>query len=438
VSPSRQPPLGLVCGLAFAFVLYRIVDFAFAGLFGDDLPDYRLWRAVSIGGSFASLALLAAGALELRRRTTGRAQVGANLVLGGVFAMLATAVVRNYVILDGSMDPETQRWLSRFTITARHLTAAGFLVAGWHHRTVRLLAAPVAIVALVAAPYDFYSEYLWGWVSDAGRTAWLVVDFATEAAYTGLAIVVLWLGAPGPGPTGWDGAARALDRTAWALYARLWIAAISMLLVLVLFAGEGGSEGVGKLFVVGIPLANAVAGIVLIVGVLGAAQLTASRGVQLRFLAAGAAFTFVIAIQSVQVYLLVRGVFGDRDEASSFDRDLLQVLPMALPIVLAVGFLVLVDALRAVGGLLGFDDLRTHAAAAAVTVVVTQLAIVGAGYWMATSKTITRGTAIFAMLLIAGAAIGTLVAVARVCREAASGLRARTDLPTATVVTREP
>jgi hypothetical protein len=438
VSPGRLPPLGLLAGLAVGFVLYRVIDLAFAGWLGDGRPDYQRWRAVSIGASFAVLGLFVAGAIELRRRTAGRARIGANLVVCGTLAMLAIAVLRQYASFEHDTDRDLHLWLGRLSITGRHMTVAGVIVAGWDHRPVRLLAAPLAVVSLLATPYDFYRDYVYGWLSGTGPVTWFVVDSVAEAAYVGLMAAAVWLGAPGPGPAGYDGTARALDRTASALYARLWIAVGSAFLVTSMFAG-GGGEGLGKLFVVGVPLANALAGIVLVVGVFGAAQLAVARGIQLRFLAAGAALTWVIAIQSVQVYLRVRSVFGDDDGGvSSYDTELVPALPIAVPVVLAVGFLVVVDAVRAVGGLLAFDDLRTHAAAAAVTVVVTQVVIIGAGYWMATSRHMTEGMAIFALLVIIAAGIGTLVAVAKVCREAASGLRARTDLPTATVVNREP
>jgi len=452
-SPPAAPPrvpIALIGAIALMFITNLVIGLAFARIVGArefQSEAMTRWSLLDTGFDFAFLALALAGALDLVRRTSGQARTGARVVLAAVLVLAALAVLSQYInriyLQRHQSDPEVYRqiwaWSSRIRTTAWLALVTGTLVAGWRVPIVRTLAAPLIVATLIATPYDFYASYIYG-LFGSGRYSHTIGSSVLHAVSNGLLIAVLWKGAPAiEADGGWSRAATALDRTAGALYARLWIAVSGALLVLVLFGSQGsGGDSIAKLWTVGIPLANAIAGLVLVSGLLGAAGLTAPRAPRLRLYGAGTALMVTVAISSLQVLFLMRVLLGDHDDYDSTGRELMQALPVLMPVIGLAGMVLLAAGLHGVAAALDSPQLKGQATASITTVVICQLVAIGIPYLLATARELTPGTALLGLLAAAAAAVIALVSLARLCRALATGLRARHELPTATLLARTP
>jgi hypothetical protein len=119
---------------------------------------------------------------------------------------------------------------------------------------------------------------------------------------------------------------------------------------------------------------------------------------------------------------------------SSVGQATLTALPILLPAIGLAAMALLAAGLHGIAAALDSPQLKQRAAAAFGIVITCQVLAVAIPYGLANSRNITPGTALAAMLAAAAAAIVALVSLARLCRSLATGLRARDDLPTATVV----
>jgi hypothetical protein len=433
--PSRVP-LALIAGLGFVCVTQILITLMFVWMrSGEGRYDHVLrWQLLSLGCYFAFLGMAVTGATDLARRAIGGASVGARVVLTAVIAMLLISLseqVLLHIYLRSTENYETGqtiwKWLNRAEALAWAALAVGIAVAGSRVRTVRLLAAPLIIATLLAHPFDFYPGFL-GKLLDRSSTTGAVVSIVLDLIAAGLAIVTLWLSPPEPElDGGWDRAASALDRTASSLYARLWIAVSGALLVMMLFGsrGGGGGEGLAKLWAVGIPLASAIAGIVMVTGIFGASGLTAPRAPRLRLLFAGAALTVTVAISSVQVFSLLDMVFGDRNDFGGSGMELAGAMPLLLPLIGTVGLAVLAWGLHGIADAVGSQQLQDQAGRTIAIVIVCNLVGIGLPYAIASSEQAEAGDVIFGLLLAAAASVITLLSLAKLCRNLAVALRAR-------------
>jgi hypothetical protein len=445
------PPWALIAGLALSAVAGIIVGVGYHVVFTnrdsyDELgPQIARWSLLDIGFDAAVASLILVGGIELVRRSAGTARTGAKIIVGAAIALLVLKCVQQaintfYIPLHDDMSIDTRRsiweWTSRCYATTWLAIASGIAVTCWHRAPLRPFAIGLVVAMLLAVPYDFYAKYLYELLdSDGGRSIVPTIVFGalglTTAALS--AVLLCRLRAPAETEPGWDRAARGLDRTASALYARLWIALSGALLVVMLFSSRGsGGESMAKLWLVGIPLANAIAGLVLVTGVFGAAGLAVAGAPRKALVASGAAMAFTLMVSSLQVALLVFVVVKENRDLDNAE-DTVQALPVLLPIVGGIALVLLGIGLSRLARLVGSPELQRRATGAITAVVISQLVVSIAPWVMQKSPPTSPGSMIFALLVIAGAAIVALLVLARTCRELATALRMRYELPVAQV-----
>lgn len=439
-APPRERRLPMWLGLALlAHLVSNIavslrLQLAFSGRsdYGGDLHGLIVrWNTLSAGLSAALLVLAAAGAAELVRRTSDRARQGARLLFGGLLALVALSLYyshAHYRMQASRSFDELEalllwtRWL-RATIWL--LITAGALLVGWRERRVRRWVAPLVLAHLLAHPYDLYSKALYALFE--GRWALHLQSWSFDAVYVALLVVVLRLGAPlAEASGGWERAGRALDRAASALYARLWISVAGITLML-LSVGQSASEGFAKLWVLGVPLGVAVANLGAVSGVFGAAGLTEPGAPRRSLYLAGTLLvmaTFLSALQMLQLFHSWPDL-----------REVAEMLPLATSVIAALALGVLAQALTRLAALLPSLELAQQASTSRLTVILSQLAVVGVQYYLVTSPPRGLASLVLILGLSASASIVTLMSQARLCRALAEQIRERNELPAATVVT---
>jgi hypothetical protein len=447
-----QPPWLLVAALALLTVGGFILGMVFARYLngGDPIADFqtmaRRLRLLDDGLDVAVCALLLAGALDLRRRATdARGSLGAKLVLGAVIAIAVVTVVRmsisrfDFLFSSGSAgwQRELFLWTGRLWAAAWLTATAGFIVMGWGDRRTRLLAGPAIVASLLAQPFDLYATHIYTLLGTG--YGYSIVGVTLDVAYIAVVTAILWRSAP---PVerdgGWHRGAAALDRAASALYARLWIAGIAVVMVLILFGSQGkGAGGLAKLWAVGVPLANAVTGLLLASGILGAAGMTARGVPRVRLAIAGTLMVALVAIGTIQVGCLMKLVFGTFDDDGygyydGGDREELaavaQALPVLLPVLLAITYAALAMGLHGLARAIARPNQMDEANKAIWIVIVTQALAIGIPYLLATSRNLTPGMAIMGMVVVLACAIASVLVLARLCRALAAEIRTASDL----------
>lgn len=398
----------------------------------DDLRELFLrWNTLGAGLSAALLALAAAGAAELVRRTSDRSKQGARLVFGGLLALVVLSFYYYYAYygMEASRSFDElealQLWTRRLRATSWLLITAGALLVGWREPRVRRWAAPLVLAHLLAHPYDVYGKVLYDLFE--GRWAVYLQSWSCDAAYVVLLVAVLRLGAPlAESSGGWERAARALDRAASALYARLWISAAGITLML-LSVGSRGSEGLAKLWMIGVPLGVAVANLGTVSGVFSAAGLTEPGAPRRSLYLAGTLLMMATFISALQMFQLFHS-WPDL-------REVAEMLPVATPAIAALALCVLAQALARLAALLPSLEMAQHASTSRLTVILSQLAVVGVQYYLVASPPSELSSLVLILGLAASASIVTLMSQARLCRVLAEQLHERNELPAAAVVT---
>jgi hypothetical protein len=451
LSEDGAPPWALIAGLALSALGGLIVSAGYHVVLSnrdsyDELgPQLARWSLLDLGFDAAVASLILVGGIELTRRCAGTARTGARIIVGAAIALLVLKCVQQaintfYIPLHDDMSIDTRQaiwsWTNRAFATTWLAIAAGVAVTCWHREPLRPWGIGLVVAMLLAVPYDFYAKYIYElFDTDGGRSLGPTIVFGVLGLVTaGLATVLLCrLRAPAEPEPGWDRAARGLDRTASALYARLWIAVSGALLVVMLFSSRGrGGEGMVKLWMVGIPLANAIAGLVLVTGVFGAAGLAVARAPRKALIASGAAMAFTLMVSSLQVAILVFVVVKENRDLDDAE-DVVQALPVLLPVVGGIGLILLGVGLSRLAQLVGSPELQRRATGAIGAVAISQAVVSIAPWVMQKSPPRSPGSMIFALLVIAVAAIVALLVLARVCRQLATALRMRYELPVAQV-----
>lgn len=437
---ASERRLPMVLGLALlahlvaniAISLRLQLAFSVRASYGGDLHELFLrWNTLSAGLSAALLALAAAGAAELVRRTSDRSKQGARLLFGGLLALIAVSFYFYYAYygMEASRSFDELEglhlWTRRLRATSWLLITAGALLVGWREPRVRRWAAPLLLAHLLAHPYDFYGRALydlfeWRWALHL--QSWLC-----SAAYVALLVAVLRFGAPlAEASGGWERAARALERAARALYARLWISAAGITLML-LSVGSRGSDGVAKLWMIGVPLGVALANLGTVSGVFSAAGLTEPGAPRRSLYLAGTLLmmaTFISALQMLQLFHSWPDL-----------REVAEMLPLATPVIAALALCVLAQALAQLTALLPSLELEQQASTSRLTVILSQLAVVGVQYYLVSSPPRELSSLVLILGLSVSASIVTLMSQARLCRALAEQIRERNELPAATVIT---
>lgn len=438
-SSARQMPmalgaaliLNLVCGIAIALRVQYVL--AYREDFDSDTRELLTrWNMISPALGVACMALAAAGAAELVRRTSDLAKHGARLLFGGLLALVLLYFFYYYAFYRmeaknafEQMD-SLQWWMSLLQSTSWHLITLGALLAGWRARSVRVLAAPLIIASLLANPYHFYGEALYSIFE--GRWALRIQGWSLDAFYLALLVLVLHHGAPlVDAGGGWERVSTALDRTASALYARLWISAGSITLVMLSF-GNRDSAGLTKLWVIGVPLGVALANLVAVSGVLSAGGLTVAKAPRRWFYVAGALLTMATFLSAMQMIRIFHS-WPDFREAA-------RLLPIALPVIAALALCLLSEALARLASLLPSLAVAQQALTSRMIVILSQLATVGAQYYAAESPPREPGSVVLLLLITVGTSIVALVSQARLCRALAAQIRERNELPAAVVLAR--
>ncbi len=314
--------------------------------------------------------------------------------------------------------------MGRLSATSWNLLALGALLAGWRERWVRRLALPLAAVSLLANPYDFYAGKLTGLFS--GSLAQSLVLSSLDALFVGLLLLVLHRGAPlVEAAGGWERASRALDRTARALSARLWISASSITLAMISF-GSRDSEGLAKLWMVAVPLGAVAANLFVVSGVFGVGGLTVAEAPRRALHAAGALLMMGTILSAMQMFHL----FHKWPDGGVVAKQ----LPLATPILSALALCVFAEALSRIAALLPWLEFAERAAASKRLVILSQLVLVGVQYSMTSSPMREPSSYVGLLMITVGALSITLVSQARLCRALAAEIRERNELPAAVVI----
>lgn len=439
--PARpQVPLALAAALVLQLVTSAIISLRMELLFnGADFSKgfqevLLRWDRLGSALPVAWLALAIAGAFELSRRTSEQARRGARLILGALIAIFAARLAFHYLVygLRHGEDvtklqylDDLRTWLRQLRATCWLLASAGMLLCGWRVRGVRLLAAPLIITTLLATPYDFYARHLYGLLPRSWIAAYIQTTLL-DGLYLLLALLVLRRGAPLADPGGgWERAAAALDRAGSALYARLWISASSITLML-LALGSDPSEGLAKLWRLGVPFGVAVASLVLVSSVMSIAGLTAPRAPRATLYAAAVLLMTATFLSMAQIFIQLHNWPEVTDEA--------RALPYLMPVIAALALVCLSWGLTNLSHLLPSRAVQAQAASSMTTVFLCQLTALGAQYYVSTVSDLTPVTSTLWILFVIAASVVALVSQARLCRALAEQLRERTELPPATLL----
>jgi hypothetical protein len=122
----------------------------------------------------------------------------------------------------------------------------------------------------------------------------------------------------------------------------------------------------------------------------------------------------------------MRVVFGDHDRyGGSSDIEMLQALPLLLPVIATAGLAALAWGLHGIATLIGAQELQDQAARTTAVVIVCNLIGLGIPHLIMTSENPSPGDAMFGLLIVAIASVITLLSLAKTCRTIAIALRAR-------------
>jgi hypothetical protein len=440
---SGRPPLALVVGLAAGvlgtagLMLWRL-SFLDHGDLDQRMGRWAAYRLLSFGLASAVLGFLLVGVLELRARATGWGRTGARVALIALLAQGGTLLLGRY-IFDFHM--------SGFTVSSTHyltivtwvrwsdaLAALGFVLGigltAWHLPRRRWLIAPLLLLQYISAPV-FLDTPLAGTVDSAATGA--AIHIGLELGVSGLLLVLAWAAAPLPLPPAWNRAADAFDRVDRALVLRLWIAGIAVGLVLLLWSTPA-SAAVSRLWFVGVPLGNAVTGVLLAAAVLSASLHVPGGRARLALLVAGAGLLMVVSAGALQAAHLVQ-LLLQSDQDRSGQVQAVSALPLALPVLAAAAHVALAAALVAVARALtgGASALTDAAVRGWVAVVCTQLLVLAAPYGLTRDEPPSTSTMLLLLLLAAVAGLVGVLVLVRVTRQVALAARGHGSLPTATL-----
>jgi lipid-A-disaccharide synthase-like uncharacterized protein len=438
--------MALWAGLGLWLVTSLVVSARFALLFtgaesgwDSTINVLRRWNLLQSALPFGCLALAAAGAFELCRRTTGRSKRGAQLMAGALLVILGAKAVSAYCAWSSAAQPENLAlhglwtWTHRIGATAWLVLGAGVVAAGWQVRAVRWLAVPLLFATLLAHPYDGYAKALYEALGgDASRAGTWMLRGGLELVWAALILLALSLAPPlTDGSEGWPRVAQGLERTSRALYGRLAISILGALLTLIVFLWRGGTPAMlreaSELWV---PLASVIATIVAVTGILGAGGLTAP-GAPRRLLYAAAALTATtLVLTALKVFLLHRG--RGNEEALA----LATALPLILPAMSFVAMVLLVQGLFRLAELLPDLTAREQAWKSRNTVIFGSAVGLGAPFLAHLSLQATWHAQLFWVLVAAIASLLAQASMALLCRVLADELRQRAELPAAQVLRR--
>lgn len=437
LSPTRRVPMalraGLILGVVCGVVTSLRLDLALSARdgFGPELRELLTrWSMLAAALAVATGALAAAGAAELVRRTRGLARHGARLLRVGLLIPIALTFIFYFLYYRHEARnayeaiEELSAWTRQLHATSWLLVASGALLAGWHERRVRQLAAPLVVACLLAHPYDFYGQALYSvfehrWASSSQHGA-------LNAWFVAMLLLALRRGAPlEESGGGWHAIAAALDRVASTFYARLWITALSITLAMLAF-GNRDSAGLAKLWLLGVPLGVAVANLAAVHGLLDAGRPTTPQAPRRTLYLAGTLLAMTSFLSVLQLFRAFHGW--------PYIEPLPEELPLVLPILGGLAHVALAHALEQLSWQFPSLELRDRAWASKLSVAFSQLVLVGLQYYMTSSP--TRDVSAFALLLVltVGAAAVTLVSQARLCRALSRPMRERNDLPTAQLI----
>lgn len=445
--PSRgDVPMALAGGLLLWLLTSLVTAARFTTLASSGNVEHQSflaamwrWNLLQSAMPFACLALASAGALELCRRTSGVARGGAKLAAGALFALLGLHAVHAYCAWTSAMRPESTalyelwRWMIIGYSTAWLLFGAGLLVAGWHLRAVRWMAAPLLCATLLAHPFELYRDELYQlFGGDGSRAGSMILRCLFDLLWVGAALFTVAVAAPRrDGSDSWPRVARALDRASNALYARLALSVFASLLTLMmLLSRDQVSATMRNLGGLWVPLGSALAALIAMSGILGAAGLTVPGAPRRALYAAAALMVAVTALGTTQAYLLYRG--GDQDDL----RAMVSAMPMLPPVLSFLAVTLLSVGLYRLAELTPSLPAREQAWRSRNTVLFGSAIALAAPFLARLSIPTTWHAHIFWTLVAAIASLLAQASLAQLCRVLASELRERGELPSATIVQR--
>lgn len=391
--------------------------------------------------------LLLAGVADLRRRL---APATTHLLTAGLVALLVVdvvAIVYEYAIVPGQTggweDIESvYRWLFRFRCAAAVTVAAGIVALGAGLPRVRALAAPLVALAALTHPtasindlvsdvlaleYPYSAAELWG-ASIVGAA--LAIGFAAAAAAS-LDAIARARARPAAQPIFF--AAEGFFRIGSALVAQVAIAVIGLACLLVALGGR--SIFFLRLWTFIVPIATLLAAIVLVLGILRAADLRGAAAPRRRLYAAAGLIAWALVVSGVKTLALYQ-LSKDRDVGPL--EEMAEVLAVGVPLAVLVGLLCVVSAVGAVAAHLRRSVTPDGATQTGVLLVVCTGAGVGLQQWALDGGARDQGTFIVLSMIVLVANVIAQLGVARLCQRLAADLHdsaeASRELPRAEVI----
>jgi hypothetical protein len=415
----KRLPHALVVGLGLeiAFsLMYFVVAFASReALFGTT------WSALANGTDTAVHVLVGVGALYFARAATGRAAIGAKIVVGVQIALVGMLGCWIAVV---QWHPDDSYRLFDLIAALRYAQSIVALAGAIGFALIaRSLALSIALplVAVLVVPVPALGQWLYGgFHSETAVMAIQLIPFGVLAA---LSLVAVWSRrdelAESPLPDG----AQAFTRASKALWLRV-IAAVS-LAVLVFFVGMTRTESSLELLravSVLAPLCDVIALALFARAVLGLARTSLAPWLLSSAAGFAAAAAGMIAARVIHLVGLFYGphgsggLFGDSlgDSSSPLFGGLATQL---MPLVAATGIALVLVAVARLARERNRDDVRENAVIRTGVFVALVVGAMLMTHFIAGSVSEGAGVTGFVLLAIAGSTLYALIIAAKLCAQ---------------------
>lgn len=430
---QRIPPAFLLAVIVQVLVVALRVALLVAG----KIPwmTSASWALVAQGTSIVTVALLAAGAFDLARRTSSpaaEAARAAGIVFTVAVGLDAAGVLLNYIQMSHDGGPfELLFTVESYLWSAVMIGGFAALITacdGWRRAPALAVVAIVTIVISRGPPVLLTPIYeaLHDAIGRIGASItlsliWLVALGATVALVAGTHRV----------EPSEDGLAceRGLRRTSSAMWLR--VIASGALVVVAVFAG--GMSFI-KFVMVAAPVLNAFALASFALGAFMAARSGVRDYSAFGLYAAGALSLWSAGAMLAQAPWLYWAYYRP-DRNNDYGLEIAQALGMAIPLVASAGIVVLTIAIAGFARRRSLQDLRDQTTVrAGIFVALTVLSMLIGVYGLPKAR--TEGTVLAMGLVIAVAGLVATVMVAKLFSLAANEIAQAPGLPVATA--REP
>lgn len=417
----------IATALQLVFVPLRFVVF---GSEHSSVRDNPRWIVTSNGVWFATLALLAAGALELARRVparqAGAARFAAAIFCSGLVLELGIRVV-HYLAAFHYPNLHTHMYLLGMSAWSV-LVISGFLallIASRGFRDSRVLAWPAALAIVVARVPPHGEDAL---AAAIGHSATVYVTTVMGIAAVIFTMMVVARAVDQVElEDNTDLCERGLRRVAAALWLRMLISASLAVDAVRMVEARGSVVSTFHQFAL---VAGHVVGIAVLVGIAFGAFAAARSGVRdfssYALHMAGALLSWVVGAMLMQL----PDVLSLGASTGSF-LGLLEIFPLAIPLVSAAGIVIIAIAISSFANRRGLGELRARASwLASGFVALSLVSMVLTTYGL--PKVMTNGSLIAVTIGIGIATVVAAVMMAKLCTLAADAVRGARGLPIAT------